>query len=190
MRGQTALPGRSDPRLFPQSSRHSKLEKADILEMTVKHLRSLQRAQMTGESRGRTGERELGWRCLQPGCWAHRTLCLACSVERGAGAPGSAPASPESDGGRVLCSVPVFLVALHLNSVYWRVMGDTVLRPCYWGMLRGSVFCASIPNKETLGRSLLFVHFWCWRSLGGLQSQLKFPLLADLCSTHGSVLAV
>lgn len=33
-----------------QSSRHSKLEKADILEMTVKHLRNLQRAQMT-ESR-------------------------------------------------------------------------------------------------------------------------------------------
>lgn len=32
-----------------QSSRHSKLEKADILEMTVKHLRNLQRAQMTGE---------------------------------------------------------------------------------------------------------------------------------------------
>lgn len=31
-----------------QSSRHSKLEKADILEMTVKHLRNLQRAQMTG----------------------------------------------------------------------------------------------------------------------------------------------
>uniref|UniRef100_A0A8C9JLX5 Hes family bHLH transcription factor 1 n=1 Tax=Panthera tigris altaica TaxID=74533 RepID=A0A8C9JLX5_PANTA len=30
-------------------SRHSKLEKADILEMTVKHLRNLQRAQMTGE---------------------------------------------------------------------------------------------------------------------------------------------
>uniref|UniRef100_A0A8C3PMT3 Hes family bHLH transcription factor 4 n=1 Tax=Calidris pygmaea TaxID=425635 RepID=A0A8C3PMT3_9CHAR len=28
-------------------SRHSKLEKADILEMTVKHLRNLQRAQMT-----------------------------------------------------------------------------------------------------------------------------------------------
>ncbi|NWH99029.1 HES1B factor, partial [Tichodroma muraria] len=45
--GQAALPGRSEPRLFPQSSRHSKLEKADILEMTVKHLRSLQRAQMT-----------------------------------------------------------------------------------------------------------------------------------------------
>lgn len=37
------------PPLCPQSSRHSKLEKADILEMTVKHLRSLQRAQMTGE---------------------------------------------------------------------------------------------------------------------------------------------
>uniref|UniRef100_A0A8C6Z273 Hes family bHLH transcription factor 1 n=1 Tax=Nothoprocta perdicaria TaxID=30464 RepID=A0A8C6Z273_NOTPE len=35
------------PALCPQSSRHSKLEKADILEMTVKHLRSLQRAQMT-----------------------------------------------------------------------------------------------------------------------------------------------
>uniref|UniRef100_A0A8C7Y198 Hairy-related 6 n=1 Tax=Oryzias sinensis TaxID=183150 RepID=A0A8C7Y198_9TELE len=29
------------------ASRHSKLEKADILEMTVKHLRNLQRAQMT-----------------------------------------------------------------------------------------------------------------------------------------------
>ncbi|NXX76571.1 HES1 factor, partial [Urocolius indicus] len=35
------------PLSFPQSSRHSKLEKADILEMTVKHLRNLQRAQMT-----------------------------------------------------------------------------------------------------------------------------------------------
>lgn len=32
-----------------QSSRHSKLEKADILEMTVKHLRNLQGLQMTGE---------------------------------------------------------------------------------------------------------------------------------------------
>ncbi|XP_068602044.1 hairy-related 9 isoform X1 [Brachionichthys hirsutus] len=30
-----------------QSSRHSKLEKADILEMTVKHLRNLQRVQMS-----------------------------------------------------------------------------------------------------------------------------------------------
>uniref|UniRef100_A0A663N1M7 Hes family bHLH transcription factor 1 n=1 Tax=Athene cunicularia TaxID=194338 RepID=A0A663N1M7_ATHCN len=38
---------RCEPHLCPQSSRHSKLEKADILEMTVKHLRSLQRAQMT-----------------------------------------------------------------------------------------------------------------------------------------------
>ncbi|XP_030324326.1 transcription factor HES-1-like, partial [Calypte anna] len=35
--------------LKKDSSRHSKLEKADILEMTVKHLRNLQRAQMTGE---------------------------------------------------------------------------------------------------------------------------------------------
>ncbi|XP_053160783.1 transcription factor HES-1 [Hemicordylus capensis] len=33
--------------LKKDSSRHSKLEKADILEMTVKHLRSLQRVQMT-----------------------------------------------------------------------------------------------------------------------------------------------
>nr|O57337.1 RecName: Full=Transcription factor HES-1; AltName: Full=C-HAIRY1; AltName: Full=Hairy and enhancer of split 1 [Gallus gallus]AAB88691.1 c-hairy1 [Gallus gallus] len=32
--------------LKKDSSRHSKLEKADILEMTVKHLRNLQRAQM------------------------------------------------------------------------------------------------------------------------------------------------
>lgn len=32
-----------------QSSRHSKLEKADILEMTVKHLRNLQRVQMSGK---------------------------------------------------------------------------------------------------------------------------------------------
>ncbi|NXV15644.1 HES1B factor, partial [Cepphus grylle] len=45
--GAARLPDRSEPRLSPQSSRHSKLEKADILEMTVKHLRSLQRAQMT-----------------------------------------------------------------------------------------------------------------------------------------------
>uniref|UniRef100_A0A8C4RY98 Hairy-related 9 n=1 Tax=Erpetoichthys calabaricus TaxID=27687 RepID=A0A8C4RY98_ERPCA len=36
--------------LKKDSSRHSKLEKADILEMTVKHLRNLQRAQMTGSS--------------------------------------------------------------------------------------------------------------------------------------------
>ncbi|KAG7277391.1 hypothetical protein CRUP_033346 [Coryphaenoides rupestris] len=34
--------------LKKDSSRHSKLEKADILEMTVKHLRGLQRIQMTG----------------------------------------------------------------------------------------------------------------------------------------------
>ncbi|CAK6952266.1 transcription factor HES-1-like [Scomber scombrus] len=33
--------------LKTDSSRHSKLEKADILEMTVKHLRNLQRLQMT-----------------------------------------------------------------------------------------------------------------------------------------------
>ena len=32
-----------------QTSRYSKLEKADILEMTVKHLRSVQRQQLTGE---------------------------------------------------------------------------------------------------------------------------------------------
>uniref|UniRef100_A0A8D2QH38 BHLH domain-containing protein n=1 Tax=Zonotrichia albicollis TaxID=44394 RepID=A0A8D2QH38_ZONAL len=62
--------------LKKDSSRHSKLEKADILEMTVKHLRSLQRAQMTGESRGRTGERELGWRCQQAGGWDHHSLGL------------------------------------------------------------------------------------------------------------------
>ncbi|XP_059416146.1 transcription factor HES-1-like [Carassius carassius] len=33
--------------LKKDSSRHSKLEKADILEMTVKHLRNMQRSQMT-----------------------------------------------------------------------------------------------------------------------------------------------
>ena len=31
-----------------QTARYSKLEKADILEMTVKHLRALQRHQMAG----------------------------------------------------------------------------------------------------------------------------------------------
>ncbi|XP_062871395.1 hairy-related 9 [Trichomycterus rosablanca] len=36
--------------LKKDSSRHSKLEKADILEMTVKHLRNLQRVQMTAMS--------------------------------------------------------------------------------------------------------------------------------------------
>ena len=34
--------------LILQSSRYSKLEKADILEMTVKHLRSVQRQQISG----------------------------------------------------------------------------------------------------------------------------------------------
>ncbi|XP_010902498.2 transcription factor HES-1-B isoform X2 [Esox lucius] len=34
--------------LKKDSSRHSKLEKADILEMTVKHLRNMQRLQITG----------------------------------------------------------------------------------------------------------------------------------------------
>jgi hypothetical protein len=32
-----------------QGSRHSKLEKADILEMTVEHLRSIQRQKMSGD---------------------------------------------------------------------------------------------------------------------------------------------
>ncbi|XP_029105180.1 transcription factor HES-4-like [Scleropages formosus] len=36
--------------LKKDSSRHSKLEKADILEMTVKHLRNLQRAQITAHA--------------------------------------------------------------------------------------------------------------------------------------------
>lgn len=38
-------------RLRPQSARHSKLEKADILEMTVRHLRSLRRGPAAGETR-------------------------------------------------------------------------------------------------------------------------------------------
>ncbi|XP_074074895.1 transcription factor HES-4 [Macrotis lagotis] len=38
--------------LKKDSSRHSKLEKADILEMTVKHLRSLQRVQVTAALSG------------------------------------------------------------------------------------------------------------------------------------------
>lgn len=46
-----------------QSSRHSKLEKADILEMTVKHLRNLQRAQMTGKGGSRV---PLGGRPSRP----------------------------------------------------------------------------------------------------------------------------
>ncbi|XP_071022638.1 transcription factor HES-4-B-like isoform X2 [Oncorhynchus clarkii lewisi] len=40
--------------LKKDSSRHSKLEKADILEMTVKHLRNLQRVQMTALSADNT----------------------------------------------------------------------------------------------------------------------------------------
>uniref|UniRef100_A0A8C5UNE5 Hes family bHLH transcription factor 1 n=1 Tax=Malurus cyaneus samueli TaxID=2593467 RepID=A0A8C5UNE5_9PASS len=48
MEKSSASPVAATPaRLADSSSRHSKLEKADILEMTVKHLRSLQRAQMT-----------------------------------------------------------------------------------------------------------------------------------------------
>ena len=34
--------------LFLQTTQYSKLEKADILEMTVKHLKMVQRQQMTG----------------------------------------------------------------------------------------------------------------------------------------------
>ncbi|XP_057189078.1 transcription factor HES-1-like isoform X2 [Triplophysa rosa] len=34
--------------LNKETSKHSKLDKADILEITVKHLKNLQRAQMTG----------------------------------------------------------------------------------------------------------------------------------------------
>lgn len=100
-RGHTGLPGRSEPRLFPQSSRHSKLEKADILEMTVKHLRSLQRAQMTGESRGGTERRSWGGSACRLGAGGI-THCLPARCRGVAGAPGSAPASPGSDGGRVL----------------------------------------------------------------------------------------
>lgn len=52
-----------------------------------------------------------------------------------------------------MCSVPVFLVpvAPHLNRVF---MEDTVLHPCYWGVVRVIIFCDSVPNKEMLGRSL------------------------------------
>ncbi|XP_023594572.1 transcription factor HES-4 isoform X1 [Trichechus manatus latirostris] len=39
--------GYSAHRTCPQSSRHSKLEKADILEMTVRHLQGLRRVQVT-----------------------------------------------------------------------------------------------------------------------------------------------
>lgn len=47
-----APPGRPhQPR--PQSPRHAKLEKADVLEMTVRHLRSLRRGRAAGEARGR-----------------------------------------------------------------------------------------------------------------------------------------
>uniref|UniRef100_A0AAQ4RNZ3 Orange domain-containing protein n=1 Tax=Gasterosteus aculeatus aculeatus TaxID=481459 RepID=A0AAQ4RNZ3_GASAC len=45
-----ATPAAGKPRALTEhrkSSRHSKLEKADILEMTVKHLRNLQRHRMT-----------------------------------------------------------------------------------------------------------------------------------------------
>uniref|UniRef100_A0A3B4EBU2 BHLH domain-containing protein n=1 Tax=Pygocentrus nattereri TaxID=42514 RepID=A0A3B4EBU2_PYGNA len=44
--------------LHADVSRHSKLEKAEILEMTVKHLRSVQRAQAAGESRTKTHNRK------------------------------------------------------------------------------------------------------------------------------------
>lgn len=35
--------------VFIQNPRHSKLEKADILEMTVRYLRSIHRQQLSGE---------------------------------------------------------------------------------------------------------------------------------------------
>lgn len=42
--------------------------------MTVKHLRSLQRAQMTGEYRGGAGQEGLGLPCLHLGGWEHHIL--------------------------------------------------------------------------------------------------------------------
>lgn len=53
-----------------QSSRHSKLEKADILEMTVKHLRNLQRVQMSGKFSSESNHVEM----RQPRHWSHFLL--------------------------------------------------------------------------------------------------------------------
>lgn len=43
---------------FTQSSRHSKLEKADILEMTVRYLRNTQRRQISGKIGSHGGKKE------------------------------------------------------------------------------------------------------------------------------------
>lgn len=55
-----------------QTSRYSKLEKADILEMTVKHLRSIQRSQMAGKNRFSflhiNETEEIGFLKLQQSC--------------------------------------------------------------------------------------------------------------------------
>uniref|UniRef100_A0A8C9PZ76 BHLH domain-containing protein n=1 Tax=Spermophilus dauricus TaxID=99837 RepID=A0A8C9PZ76_SPEDA len=97
--------------LKKDSSRHSKLEKADILEMTVKHLRNLQRAQMTGKGssprpplraslspRGdffQTSARDLA-RCLTASrCWGNENHepCETRHISRVVGLAG-APSSP------------------------------------------------------------------------------------------------
>lgn len=119
-RGRPAGPCRCEPRMCPQSSRHSKLEKADILEMTVKHLRSLQRAQMTGEQRGGGGGGAvLGLPALlcRPGAGTRRVSHLRprrwvgalCQWARGGGGPESVLCL----GGGVLLPAWVLGVGMH-----------------------------------------------------------------------------
>ncbi|CAG5953813.1 unnamed protein product [Menidia menidia] len=52
------------------SSRHSKLDKADILEMTVQHLQNLQRAQMTAA----LNTNLQSWGNIQLGPWDERCM--------------------------------------------------------------------------------------------------------------------
>ena len=60
----------------PQSSRRSKLEKADILELTVRHLQSLRRVQVTGEARAAARAQGPGLRPRAPtACPCHPRSC-------------------------------------------------------------------------------------------------------------------
>ncbi|XP_010848326.1 PREDICTED: transcription factor HES-4 isoform X2 [Bison bison bison] len=91
--------------LRKESSRRSKLEKADILELTVRHLQSLRRVQVTGEARAAARAQGPG---LRPRYRAGFHECLA-EVNRFLAGCEGVPADVRS---RLLCHLAACLARL------------------------------------------------------------------------------